>query len=107
MEFERKINATSLDLWGKVFDQTSSRQSFTIVISGLAKRAIGDYIEELVDEDNSHAETIANQSWWSKLLYGAYCGKLPTAIEHAESEGYSIEFEYTDAAVLVHCKVNA
>jgi len=47
MDIEHKIIASNLNLWGSILKRTSARQNFTIVIKGLANKAIGDYIEQL------------------------------------------------------------
>jgi len=107
MEYEHRINAASWNLWGKVIDQTLKNQSFTIVIEGLAKKAIGNYIEDLVDENYDHTDAVLAQSWWFKYLYIYYYASVSTAIEQVEEEGYSIYFEYTEKAVFVHCKANS
>ena len=107
MEYEHQINAASWNLWGKVIDQTSKKQSFTIVIKGLAKKAIGDYIEDLVDENHDHSDAVLAQPWWFKYLYIRYSSIVSTAIEQIEEEGYSIFFEYTENIVFVHCKANS
>lgn len=103
MEIEHKISAAHLNLWGKVIDQTSNRQDFTIVIKGLAKKGIGEYIEELVAEDDSHSDAVIAQSWWKKILYGMYAGVVTSAIQFAKDESYTIQYEYGESAVYVHC----
>jgi len=112
MDSSNNISASSLNLWGKVFDQTKDRLDFTIVIKGLAKRAIGDHIEKIVndetlDDEESHTDEVLAKSWWLKMLYGRYSATVATAIEHAEAEGYAIQYEYTETAVLVHCKATS
>ncbi len=106
MAYEHIINAASWNLWGKVFDKTSKGQNFTITIKGLAKKGIGDYIEELVDEQYAHTAIVETQSWWSKALYVRYFAIVASAIESIEEEGYSIQFEYSDSAVDIHCTAN-
>ena len=106
MAYEYVINAASWNLWGKVFDKTSKRHNFTITIKGLAKKGIGDYIEELADEQYAHSAIVETQSWWAKALYIRYSAIVTGAIEMIELEGYSIQFEYTDSAVNIHCTAN-
>lgn len=103
MAIENNINAASWNLWGKVIDQTSERANFTITIKGLVKKGIGEYIEELINDDHSHSDIVQDQSWWSKALYLRYFAIVASAVEIIEEEGYSLEFEYTDSAVYIHC----
>lgn len=107
VDFEHKISAANLNLWGKVIDQTSSRQNFSIVIKGLVKKAIGDHIEELSGGNYSHSDIVLAQPWWLKMLYGWYSGRVATVVERTQSEGYTVEFEYSESVVFVHCKANS
>jgi len=106
LETKNKISATNLNLWGKVIDQTSTRQNFTIVLKGLAKKGIGEHIEELVAEEYGHTDIVTTQSWLVKLLYGCYSGVVTSAIQIAKDENYTIQYEYSESAVLVHCIAN-
>ena len=76
------------------------------MVKGLAKKGIGEHIEELVAEEYSHSEIVIAQSWWKKILYGMYSGVVTSAIQFAKDENYTIQYEYSKTAVFVHCISN-